>query len=546
VSSCFARQRRAKLGRAALGFGTIKLSTLMRGKNVARSLVANRFEVHANGSKLVTTNRANALADVSMISANYGNLDLAEAIHQDWFRFLGGMPGEVVFVENGSPLTEQTRLFEAVKSGWITKLLSVRPGAFDIGKHQAFIAEVSALAMATRPFVLLYHLDVLVWQRGHDDWLVDAQQRLADAHVFAIGGSFNAPSRTKNHSRTWYWSDKLSGNFALLPRKRYQEAWLRIAGRFLRWGFRDEHPLPPAQRRFAMEVGFEQLMATRPWRTLVQRESPSWRIFHTNLNGAELRETRERFLRGDGIEPYLNAGDEPVVTQVGSKLKYYGHPRLSRRRRLRVAVGASPLGPVYRRLLGRVHVPHVEEKEPLTVRDLTAERNELRDRVSFVVFVDDASKLRAGLESLREALGGRPEQVVALLPVGDPAVDQAWSAHVDGLTDKLLVSRSLPVAGGISLTTLVDHGVFAHAHLPDYVLCRASALERAGSWLPGALGSLEGTEAGAHLTCFPQGAALHSADAATQRRDLLLTQIETDTHSSAMLGVGAPFIPVTE
>ncbi|HVZ33193.1 MAG TPA: hypothetical protein VG963_12255, partial [Polyangiaceae bacterium] len=189
-----------------------------------------------------------------MISANYGNASLAEASHRDWFRFLGGQPREVAFVENGSPLPEQATLFEGVRSGWLTKLLSVRPGTFDVGKHQAYIAEVSALAMATRPLALLYHLDVLAAQRGHDDWLVDAAARLRDPAVFAVGGSFNAPSKAAELSADFYLSKKLSGNFALLPRARYQEAWLRAAGSFLRSGYRDPHPLPAPERRFLMEV----------------------------------------------------------------------------------------------------------------------------------------------------------------------------------------------------------------------------------------------------------------------------------------------------
>ena len=69
-----------------------------------------------------------------------------------------------------------------------------------------------------------------------------------------------------------YLSKKLSGNFALLPRARYQESWLRIAGDFLRSGFRDEHPLPVATRRFVMEVGLERMLNAADWHTRVRRE----------------------------------------------------------------------------------------------------------------------------------------------------------------------------------------------------------------------------------------------------------------------------------
>jgi hypothetical protein len=483
--------------------------------------------------------RAGALADLSMISANYGNLELAEPIHEDWFRFLGGRPEEVVFVENGSPLRGQAALFEGAKQGWISKLLSVRPGVFDVGKHQAFIAEVSALAMATRPLALLYHLDVLVSRRGHDDWLVDAQQRLRDPDVYAIGGSFNAPSKSAEYDEDWYLSKKLSGNFALMPRTRYQDAWLNVAGSFMRSGYREEHPLPVPARRFLMEVGLEQLLDTRDWRTMVRRENRDWSILHTNLNGNALAAARERALNGEGIERYLNAGDAPTVTEHGKDLKYFGQPRLSLSRKLRIAMGASPVGPLYRKLLGRRMLPPVaEEMEPPTLRELANRTKGPLDQLSVVVFVDDPAALRTGLDRLYAALGRRPAQVVGLVSALDPSVDLAWQAHVDGSTDKLLVSRSLPVGAGISRERLVDHGVFAHAHCPTYLLCKASALTGALGAMPRLLEQLQDRKAGA-LWCYPEAAPLEQAELAARQRSDLLADAEAAGHQSAFVGIGA-------
>jgi len=474
-----------------------------------------------------------------MISANYGNLELAEAIHEDWFRFLGGQPAEVVFVENGSPLRGQAALFEGVKQGWISKLLSVRPGVFDIGKHQAFIAEVSALAMATRPLALLYHLDVLVSRRGHDEWLVDAQQRLRDPNVYAIGGSFNAPSKSAEYDEDWYLSKKLSGNFALMPRTRYQDAWLNVARSFVRSGYREEHPLPVKARRFLMEVGLEQLLDKGEWRTMVRRENSDWSILHTNLSGPALAAARERALSGEGVEGYLNAGDAPTVTEDGKDLKYFGQPGLSLSRKLRIAVGASPVGPLYRKLLGRHTLPPIpEEMEPPTLRELARRAKGPLDQVSLVVFVDDPAALRTGLDRLYAALGGRPAQVVGLVSALDPSVDLAWQAHVDGATDKLLVSRSLPVGAGISRERLVDHGVFAHAHCPSYLLCKASALTGSLELLPRALERLHDSKASTLWSC-PEGAPLEQAELAAHQRSDLLAEAEAAGHRSAIVGIGA-------
>ncbi len=482
------------------------------------------------------SSRAQILADISMISANYGNVAQAETIHRDWFRFMGGQPGEVVFVENGSPLDGQATLFEGVKQGWITKLLSVRPGALDIGKHQAYVAEISALAMATRRLALLYHLDVLVAQRGHDDWLLEATEQLRDPNVFAVGGSFNAPSKAAELSRDFYLSKKLSGNFALLPRARYQEAWLRIAGDFLRSGYRDAHPLPGPERRFLMEVGLEKLLASRDWHTVVRRESSDWAVFHTNLNGGELEAARERFLRGEDVAPCLNAGDEVLGPDNRFKHKYFGQPDISLSRQLRVAFGATLLGRASRRLRGRRWDAAGAEGDAPNVGELAGDSTTLLDRLALVVWVDTPSSLASGLDAFYATLGARPRQVVALASAQDPAVDLAWRAHADGATDKLLVSRSLPAGAGPSFATLADHGVFAHAHSPIYALCRASALPALASSLLRALkeGSMTSSLA------LPEGAPLGRAQGFVRRRRDLLAELEARTQSVPVLGVGVP------
>ncbi len=462
-----------------------------------------------------------------MLTANYGNLDLAEAIHKDWYRFLGGQPGEVVFVENGSPLPGQTALFHGVKDGWITKLLSVRPGAFDIGKHQAFIAEVSALAMCTKRNALLYHLDVLVSRRGRDEWLVDAERRLQNPSVYAIGGSFNAPSKCSDYDDDWYLSKKLSGNFALLPRSRYQESWLRVAGSFLRSGYREEHPLPVAERRFIMEVGLERLLESQTWRTMVRRESRDWIILHTNLNGAALAEARERFLAGEGVERYLNAGDELLLPSSPLKLKYFGQPGVPLSKQVRIALGA------YRRkLLGqRVGPDPADEVEPPTLRELAARMTQPREQLSVVIWVDDPAALKPGVDALTRALGGRPGQVIALASAHDPAIDRVWQAHVDGATDKLLVSRALSAGRGMSVATLIDHGVFAHAHCANYLLANASALESAATWAPQSLGNTT-------PTYDPAGSSLDDARFVLIERARLLADLEAQTGTPVIVGAG--------
>jgi hypothetical protein len=45
---------------------------------------------------------SNALSQVSMVSANFGNASVFESVLADWVQFLGGRPREVVIVDGGS------------------------------------------------------------------------------------------------------------------------------------------------------------------------------------------------------------------------------------------------------------------------------------------------------------------------------------------------------------------------------------------------------------------------------------------------------------
>jgi hypothetical protein len=175
--------------------------------------------------------------------------------------------------------------------------------------------------------------------------------------------------------------------------------------------------------------------------------------------------------------------------------------------------------------------------EPPTLRELASRAKGPLDQLSVVVFVDEPGALASGLEALYAALSGRPVQVVGLVSAHDAEVDLAWQAHVDGVTDKLLVSRGLVAGARIARETLVDHGVFAHAHCPHYLLCNASALAGVVSHVPRLLEHLRDGKASGLLT-FPEGPPLEQADLAVHTRSELLADAERAGHKNPVVGVG--------
>jgi len=290
-----------------------------------------------------------------------------------------------------------------------------------------------------------------------------------------------------------------------------------------------------------MEVGLERMLADGDWHTRVRRESPRWSVFHTNLNGEQLAAARTRFLTGQGIDAYLNSGDVLMRQDNEFKVKYFGQPSPSAIKQLRVAVGASALGPIYRRILGRPTRPSEQEAaDPPTLGDLTRTRHSPLDDLAVVVWVDDPKQLASGLASLYAGIGGRPGQVLALVSAQDPAVDAAWQAHVDGCTDKLVVSRSLAPGEGPSVRAMVEHGVFAHAHCPSYLVCRASALADVTRWLPQAMSRIESDHDLASRISYPDGVPMPEAEGLVQKRRDLMQKLEASQRVSPVVGAPAP------
>jgi hypothetical protein len=269
--------------------------------------------------------RAQALAQVSLVTNYFGDTQVFGEILQDWIRFLGGEPEQVVVVTDP-----------------------------DANRETAFVQEYKAGTSVRNAYILFFHADTLPYRQGHDDWLPRALEFLQRPDVFAISGSCNLWCKQDEAWPDWYWSNKCSLNFALMKRAYFVDAVDEFAGDFVRSNFRGENPArATGQDRYLIEVAFENYMAQHKLLTLMRHEDPTWTIFHTNTWGARLKQTRTDFFARKNIEPFLDAGANPKLMLPRDAL-YYGSPGLGLVRRARIRFGQTRVGPPWRALKQRL------------------------------------------------------------------------------------------------------------------------------------------------------------------------------------------------
>jgi hypothetical protein len=290
------------------------------------------------GKPTITTEQA--LEQVALITANFGDGVVLADVLSDWFKFLGGRPGQVVLLDNGSDAATRQATWQCFEQGLIDKLLMVHPKHGDTGKERAHIAEHTAPAIATKPYLLFVKIDTLPFREGHDQWLAEAIAMLDREDTFAVGGSFNVPSEHHPAEAGWYFSHKCSENFALMKREKFIAAIEEFAGAYISSGYRSPNPAAQTgQDRFLIEVAWERYIEKHQVYTLVRREDPSWTVFHTNVHNQQLAQVRQDYLQHKNVQPYMNAGR---INRVHSGC-YYGMERY-RWDEFRWAVGDSPLG----------------------------------------------------------------------------------------------------------------------------------------------------------------------------------------------------------
>jgi hypothetical protein len=296
-----------------------------------------------------------ALKLISMSAANFGNAETFADVLNDWIKFLGGRPGEIVIVDGGSSAHTHAVYFDLFRRGVIDKLQVIRSDHPDNSKNTCYFQEHAAGAICSKPYILWFKSDTLPYRIGDDDWISHALELLDRPDTFAVGGSYNVPS--KHHDGPlpgWYFSDKCSLNFSLMKRSSFMAAMEEFGGGYIASNFTLSSPIADdgkGSTRYVMETAFERYMKKHDQFVLAKVEDANWTVFHTNVTGPRLVQVRQDYLARRDVTAYMNAGH--IVALHGGC--YYGMPR-DYVKEARVAFGASPVGPAWRkikRLLGR-------------------------------------------------------------------------------------------------------------------------------------------------------------------------------------------------
>src|SRR5437762_7662971 len=79
----------------------------------------------------------------------------------DWLAFIGGRPGEIVYVDGGSPPATTRRLTALLHEGLIDRLELLNPAHFENSYHRCYIQEYRAGRLATLPYIMFIKLEIL-------------------------------------------------------------------------------------------------------------------------------------------------------------------------------------------------------------------------------------------------------------------------------------------------------------------------------------------------------------------------------------------------
>lgn len=227
----------------------------------------------------------------------------------DWFEFIGGRPGEVIYVDGGSGRATTRALTSLLHEGVIDKLELLTPSHWENSFHRCYIQEYQAGRLGTRPYLMFIKPDMLPYRRGFEEWLGEDLAALDRAGVFAVTNThlIDPPAGREGN---YLVSDFASLNFALMKKAMFDAAARAQIGAFIDAGFRGEYPAhirtEERYRRALIEWVWQQHCQESGLRTLGRAESRDWTIFHINKGGRKLLSIRARYRARDGVESHFD------------------------------------------------------------------------------------------------------------------------------------------------------------------------------------------------------------------------------------------------
>ncbi len=245
------------------------------------------------------------------ISGFGGRLGPMRRVLLDWFDFLGGRPGEVVYIDGGSNLNTRRSLTHMLDAGLIDRLELLHPSHWENHPHRCYIQEHQAGRLASLDYLCFVKLDTLSLRTSRPLWLNDAFTLLEDPNVFAITNSHLVDPMTPSVQHPGLLEgDFASLNFSLMKRSAFEAAMESQVGELLASRFKEDLPTD-----LGADEGYERALVEWAWRahcrafgrkTLAWPESREWMIFHMNKHGSKLMKYRAAMRRFNNVEPFFD------------------------------------------------------------------------------------------------------------------------------------------------------------------------------------------------------------------------------------------------
>lgn len=249
-------------------------------------------------------------ASVSLAISGFRDGAELRPVLRDWIEFLGGRPGEIVYVDGGSPPSTVRRLTRMLDEGLLDRLELLTPGHFENHRDRCYIQEYRAGRLATLPYVMFIKMDTLPFRRGMDGWLAEDLAALHRPGVFAVTHS-HQDNPPLGREGPYIVYDFTSLNYALMKRTVFDRAIEDQIGDLVRSNFRGEYPAT-----IRTEERFKRMLVEWLWhhqvldhglRTLGRTESIDYTINHVNKRGRELLRIRRAFRARKGLDRFYDA-----------------------------------------------------------------------------------------------------------------------------------------------------------------------------------------------------------------------------------------------
>lgn len=229
---------------------------------------------------------------------------------RDWIEFIGGRPGEIVYVDGGSPRSTVRRLTAMLNEGLIDRLELLTPKHYENHFDRCYIQEYRSGRLATLAYVMFIKMDTLAFRRGFDGWLAEDLAALDRPGVFAVTHT-HQDNPPVGREGPYLVHDFTSLNFGLMKRSVFDRAIEDQIGDFVRSNFRGEYPakIRPEERfkRMLIEWLWHHQVLEHDLRTLARAESIDYTINHVNKRGRELLRIRKGFRARKGLDRYFDA-----------------------------------------------------------------------------------------------------------------------------------------------------------------------------------------------------------------------------------------------